>query len=380
MRLSNVSQNTPPSGVREVFNRIAEADDVICFALGEPDQTTPAPIIEAACESLRQGHTHYTPNAGFYALRRAIAASYPDRGYTPEQVVVTAGGTEAILLTLLSVIDPGDEVIVSEPYWPTYLGQINACGAIPRFVRTFEEDGFALRPENVERAITPRTRMIIVNSPANPTGAVMSREELDAIARIAQRYDLIVLSDEVYQHILYEGPFASIADSPGMEDRCIVINSFSKAHAMTGWRVGYIIAPEPIARAMTNMHEYSVSCISAFSQAAALKALEAGEPYLRAMVEEFRQRRDMVVEGIRAIPGLRCARPRGTFYLYFNISGTGLDARRFVYELLEHQKVALAPGTAFGSDQEDYVRLSYASSRENIREGLARIAAFVNGL
>ncbi len=379
MQPSQVSIHTPPNGIRAVFNQIAEAEDVISFALGEPDFPTAEPIIQMACETLRQGRTHYTPNAGLYELRAAIANRYGGR-YKPEQVVVTAGATEGILLTLLSLINPGDEIILAEPYWPTYLGQINSCGAVPRFVRTYEEDGFSLRPENIEKAITSRTRLIIVNSPSNPTGNVIPGQTLEEIARLAQKHDLIVLSDEVYEHILYEGAYESITRLPGMEDRCILVNSFSKAYAMTGWRVGYVIAPEPIAAVMTDMHEYSVSCLSAFAQTAAVKALEAGQPYVQAMVDEFHVRRDMVVEGIRAIPGLHCIQPGGAFYLYFNISGTGLTSRDFVYRLLEQEKVALAPGSAFGQGQENYVRLSYANSRENIQEGLRRMARFVSRL
>ncbi len=380
MQPSRISQEIPPSGIREVFNRVAESKDVISFALGEPDFTTPKPIIEAAYNSLLNGETHYTPNAGLYALRSAIAASYPNRNYSPEQVVVGAGGTESIFLTLISLLNPGDEVILSEPYWSNYVGQILTCRGVPKFVRTYEEDGFSLKPEAVEGAITDKTKVIIINSPANPTGAVISKEDLRGLADLAIRHNLIVLSDEVYRDILFEGKFESITDFEDVREQCIVINSFSKSYAMTGWRIGYAIAPKNIAAVMTKMHENSASCISAFSQKAALKALEIGKPYIQEMVKEFAIRRDLMVNGIRSIPGLNSFGPIATFYLYFNISGTGMNSREFVFSLLEKEKVALVPGSAFGNGQENYVRLSFASSQENLCKGLERIANFVDRL
>jgi len=378
MQPSTVCQNIPPSGIREVFNRIAENKDVISFALGEPDFTTPAPFIEAACQTFAEGKTHYTPNAGLFALRSAIAGSYEQGRYTPDQVVVTAGATEAILLTLMALVNPGDEVIVSEPYWPAYIGQILTCSGVPRFVRTFEKDHFSLKPDQVEKVITSKTRFIIINSPTNPSGAVTPKEDLRALAELVIKHNLIVLTDEVYRHILYEGTFASIADFSDVRDRCVVIDSFSKTYAMTGWRIGYAIAPENIAKAMTKMHENTSSCVSAFSQAAALKALEVGQPYVHEMVCEFSARRDLVIEGIRSIPRLSTIKPAGAFYLYFNISETGMKARDFVFSLLEKGGVALVPGSAFGDGQEAYIRMSYASSQTNLRKGLERIADFVS--
>jgi aminotransferase len=380
MDQSTVCQSIPPSGIREVFNRIAENSDVISFALGEPDFTTPQPFIDAAIQTLGEGKTHYTPNAGLYALRSAIAASYAPGRYKPEQVVVTAGATEAILLTLMALINPGDEVIVSEPFWPAYIGQILTCGGVPRFVQTFEKDHFSLKPEQVEKVITPKTRFIIINSPANPSGAVTPKDDLRALADLVNKHNLIVLTDEVYRRILYEGTFSSIADFEDVRDRCVILDSFSKTYAMTGWRIGYAIAPENIAKAMTKMHEITSSCVSAFAQAAAIKALESGEPHIREMVREFAARRNLVFEGIRSIPRLSAIKPAGAFYLYFNISETGLKARDFVFSLLEKGRVALVPGSAFGQGQEDYIRMSYASSQESLRKGLDRIADFVSNI
>lgn len=378
MEQSSICTRIPPSGIREVFNRIAENKDVISFALGEPDFTTPSPFIEAAIQTLREGKTHYTPNAGLYALRSAIAASYQPGRYTPEQVVVTAGATEAILLTLMALVNPGDEVVVSVPYWPAYIGQIITCGGVPRFVQTFEKDHFSLKPEQVEKVITPKTRFLIINSPTNPSGAVTPKEDLRALADLAIKHNLIVLTDEVYRRILYEGTFASITDFDDVRDRCIILDSFSKTYAMTGWRIGYALAPENIAKAMTKMHENTSSCISAFAQAAALKALETGESYIHEMLREFTARRDLVVEGIRSIPHLSTIKPAGAFYAYFNISETGMKARDFVFSLLEKGGVALVPGSAFGEGQEAYVRMSYANSQETLRKGLERITDFVS--
>lgn len=376
MQLSNFVLNTPPSGIRAIYNRIAEMPDVISFALGEPDFDTPAPLVEAACRAYRGGKTHYTPNAGLWELRCAIAGSYTGIHIAPKQVIVTAGATEALLLTMLATLNPGDEVIVSEPYWPTYLGQIRACGAVPVFVRTYEADGFSLKSKHVREAVTPRTRMLIINSPANPTGAIIPRAELEDLADLAQERDLLVLSDEVYRHITYGKAFTSISQLPGMAERCVIIDSFSKAFAMTGWRIGYAAAPPEIARAMESAHEYSVSCIGAPVQLAALEALRLGDTLIRPMRTEFETRRKLITDGINGIGGLHCLCPDAAFYLYFNISGTGLDADTFASSLLEQQRVAVSPGTAFGSGQEQYIRLSYANSRENLTEGLRRIRAF----
>jgi len=363
-----------------VFNRIAENTDVISFTLGEPDFTTPDIFIRAAIEALHQGKTHYTPNAGMYNLRSAIANSYPKERYKAEQVIITAGATEAILLTLIALVNPGDEVLITVPFWPAYIGQILTAGGIPKFVPTYEKDRFALKPENLEKTITAKTRFLIINSPANPSGAVTPREDLRAIADLAIKHNLIVLTDEVYKRIIYEGSFASIADFEDVRDRCVVLDSFSKTYAMTGWRIGYAIAPENIAQAMTKMHENTSSCVSAFAQAAALKALESGEPYIQAMVKEYTARRDLVTKGIQAISKLSAVAPAGAFYLYFNISETGLKARDFVFTLLDEKKVALVPGTAFGNGQESFIRMSYANSQENILKGIDRIADFVHKL
>lgn len=379
MRLSDLTLGTPPSGIRAVFNRIAESENVISFALGEPDYSTPVKFLEGISESMNQGKTHYTPNAGIMDLRVAIAESYGERGIDPRQVVVTAGATEALLLLFMTLLNRGDEVIVMEPYWPTYLGQIRAVGGVIRFVRTYEEDGFVVKKENIESAITDKTRMIILNSPANPTGAMISREELGAIAEIAVKHDLIVISDEVYKHIVFgRNEFHSIYDFPGMRERCVIVDSFSKAYAMTGWRIGYIVAPAGTAKALESMHEYGVSCISEPIQRAAIRALKCGREFVEEMRESFEKRRNLITEGISSIEGLRCLVPPATFYLYFNIEKTGMKSNDFVNMLLDEQSIALAPGTAFGQGQENYIRLSYANSEENIKTAIGRIDRFVH--
>lgn len=378
MRLSNLVLSTPPSGIRAVFNRVAESGDVISLALGEPDGDTPKACIEAAKKSMDMGRTHYTPNAGIMELRTAIAESYKNYDISPKQVVVTAGATEALLLLFMTLLNPGDEVLVAEPYWPTYLGQIKAVGAVPRFVRVQESEGFQLKKESLERAVNEKTRMILLNSPANPTGAVIGKEELEKIAKLAVQHDLTVISDEVYCHMIYDDrEFSRIYDFPGMSERCVIVDSFSKTYAMTGWRVGYMIAPPEVAGALETMHEYGVSCISEPSQRAALEALSCGEPFVKATCEALKRKRDMMTKGIAEISGLQCRNPEATFYLYVHIGGTGMCAEPFVYGLLEQQKLALAPGTAFGEGQEAYVRLSFASSETNLKEALKRIKAFV---
>lgn len=379
IRLSDLTSGTPPSGIRAIFNRIAESKDVISLALGEPDSTTPKACIDAAIESMEMGNTHYTPNAGIWDLRTAIAEYYKKRHIRPEQVIVTAGATEALLLIFMTILNPGDEVIVAEPYWPTYLGQIKAVGAVPRFVRTCEEDGFVFSIEKLKAAINEKTRMILLNSPSNPTGALMCKSLIEEIAKLVVQHDLIVISDEVYHRMIYDhSEFHSIYDEPGMTERCLIVDSFSKTYAMTGWRVGYIIAPEDVAKALESMHEYGVSCISEPAQRAAIAALEHGEIFVRETVDSLKRRRDIIVDGLSKIPGIRCRKPEATFYLYFNVSDTGMTSHEFVYGLLETQKIALAPGTAFGDGQEAYVRLSFACPEETLHIAIERIEAFLH--
>jgi aminotransferase len=379
IKLSDLTLTTPPSGIRAVFNRIAESEDVISLALGEPDSHTSERFIEAAVKSMYSGRTHYTPNAGLMDLRRAIAESYGNRCILPEQVIVTAGGTEALLLIFMTLLNPGDEVVVMEPYWPTYLGQIRTVGAVPRFVRVYEEDGFVVRKENLNQAVNEKTRIILLNSPANPTGAVIHKETMEFIAKLAEERDLTVISDEVYRRMIYEEEtYTSIYDVPGMEERCLIVDSFSKTYAMTGWRIGYIIAPVHVAKALETMHEYSVSCISEPTQRAAIAALKYGEDFVRESLDSLKRQRDRIVEGLSGVPGLRCRKPEATFYLYFNIEDTGMRAEEFVYGLLEQEKLALAPGTAFGEGQESYIRLSFANAEETLDIAAERIRRFVH--
>ena len=378
MKLSDLVRGTPPSGIRAIYNKIAEAGDVISLALGEPDGDTPRKCIEAAEKSFDMRQTHYTPNAGIMDLRVAIAESYGNASFQPSQVIVAAGATEALLLICMTLLNPGDEVIVMEPYWPTYLGQIKAVGAVPHFVRTYEEDGFIVRRENLKAAINDRTKMILLNSPSNPTGALMKQEDIEMIASLAIKNDLIVISDEVYHKMIYDdAPFFSIYDVPGMAGRCLIVDSFSKTYAMTGWRVGYIAAPPDAAKALEAMHEYGVSCISEPSQRAAIAALKYGDGFVEQTLESYAKRRAIMTEGLSGVPGIRCRKPEATFYLYFNVRDTGMTSDEFVYRLLDQQKIAMAPGTAFGDGQDAYVRLSFASSEENLQIAIDRVRKFV---
>lgn len=377
MKLSKFYSTTPPSGIRKIFNRIAEKNDVISFALGEPDFCTPPEIIHVAQRCLEEGKTHYTPNAGIWALREAIAHSYGDGKYEPSQVVVTAGGTEALALIMMALLNPGDEVILPAPCWPTYIGQIQSRGAVIRYIPTSLDTNFTISADQIEKAITPRSKLLIINSPCNPTGTVIPREEIEKISKIAIQYDLTVISDEVYRHIVYDDSFFSITDIPGMKERTILVDSFSKAYAMTGWRIGYLIAPPEIAQAITNLHEYSISCLPEPTQHAAIYALQHTHRFVQPMRDEFLSRRNLVLQQLQQIPFIRSCQPSGAFYLYFDISQTHMTSDTFVYQLLEEEKIALAPGTAFGPGQDSYVRLSYANSEENLKEGLARMQRFI---
>jgi aminotransferase len=365
-----------------MFNIAGAMKDVISFTVGEPDFVTPTNIIDAAVRSLHRGETHYTPNAGILPLREAISNRVArELSFAPDpekEIIVTAGGMEALMLGIMVLIDPGDEVIVTDPHWPNYPRQVQMCGGIPRFVTVREEDSFVLDPDKVRTAITTRTKMIILNSPSNPTGAVMDRDTLCEIARMAVQHDLFVVSDEVYHHFLYDGtPFASIATLEGMRERTLVIDSFSKTYAMTGWRVGYAVGPEVVVKNMVKYQENFIGCVNSQAQYAAIEALEGPQAPLDQMIRTYAERRKLIVEGINAIPGLSCIWPKGAFYCFANIRKSRMGSEDFAMELLKETGVVIVPGSGFGRGGEGYVRLSYATSEKNIALGLARIRRFV---
>ena len=385
VQVSKIAREIKGSTIRKMFNMASSMTDTVSFALGEPDFTTSKNIIDAACKALQEGITHYTPNAGILPLRQAIAKKLKNKNNVeidPEtEVMVTAGGMEALMLVMMVALDPGDEIILTDPFWTNHPSQVLMTGAIPRFVKVYEEDGFAYNPDNVRKAINSKTKAILINSPANPTGGVAGREVLEEIAKMAIEHDLIVITDEVYQHLIYDGAeFVSIASLPGMKERTVIIDSFSKAYAMTGWRIGYAAGCREILQNMIKLHENVVSCITTSSQYGAIEALEGPQDYLGYMLEKYAARRNLIVEGINSIEKLSCIKPKGAFYAFPNITGTGMSSEEFAVELLKKTGVVVVPGSGFGEAGEGFIRISYATSEENIKEGLRRIKAFVEGL
>lgn len=384
-KLSNIAKNVKPSSIRKMFNMASTTTDVVSFALGEPDFTTSQNIIDAACQALQKGETHYTPNAGILPLRQAIAKKLKAKNNVdvdPEgEVIVTAGGMEALMLSMMATLNPGDEVIVSDPFWTNHPGQVLMCGAVPRSVKVYEEDGFAYNPDNVRKAINKNTKAILLNSPANPTGGVADRKTIEDIAKIAAEHDFIVFSDEVYQHLVYDDTeFVSIASLPGMKDRTVIIDSFSKSYAMTGWRIGYAAGCREIVQNMTKLHENVVSCITTAAQYGAIEALEGPQDHLQFMLDKYSVRRKLIVEGINSIEGLSCINPKGAFYVFANIKKTGMSSEDFAVDLLKKTGVVVVPGSGFGEAGEGFVRISYATSEEKIIEGLKRMESFVKSI
>ena len=379
-RFSNLAARYPASGIRKMFDLAGAYDDVIALTLGEPNFETPSYIKEAAKRALDENFTHYAPNAGLPVLREAIAKRYQRvwDGYRKEHVVVTVGALEGLTLSMLALLNPGDEILVPDPCFANYYGQAMIAGlrAVP--VPVYEENDYRIQARDIAAAIPPKTRGLILNSPCNPTGAVLTREDVEAIAAVAVAHDLWVFSDEPYDAIVYDGAEAfSMAQVPAARDRVIVLNSFSKTYAMTGWRVGYLLAPDPAyVTKLAQLQEGMVSCVSSFSQIAAAEALGSTE-CVEAMVREYARRRDLLVDGINAIPGFSCRKPRGGFYAYVNIKAFGKSSQAFAEELIHGAHVICVPGTAFGAMGEGYLRLVFANSDENLIEALRRIERYV---
>jgi len=383
--LSKLTKVVTKSPIRQMFNRAIGMEDVISFTVGEPDFATPAHVVEAAVEALRRGEHRYTPNAGILPLRQAIARSVERShglSYAPEsEIIITAGGMEALLLAMLTILDPEDELILSDPSWTNYSRQVVICKGSPVFVSVNADNSFQFDADALEAAITDKTKAFLVNSPANPTGGIADIETLKKLADIAIRHDLYVISDEVYANLLYAGNEApSIATLSGMRERTIIVNSFSKTYAMTGWRVGFALAPAPIIENMIKLQESVVACVNSAAQYAAIAALEGTQEPLREMQRAYQKRREIIVEGFSKIPGLSCFAPQGAFYALLNISETGMDAETFALDLLDKKRVIVVPGHAFGETGKYYVRLSFATSDENIREGIRRIGEYMKSI
>ena len=361
----------------------AQGREIIHLEIGEPDFDTPSNIIEAAGTALMEGQTHYCPSAGIPELRQAIAEHIAEtRGVdvVPEQVVVTPGGKPVMFFAILALVEEGDEVLYPNPGFPIYESMIKFVGAKPVPLVLEEDRGFRFDVSQLREKVSPRTKMIIINSPQNPTGGVLTREDLEEIAAVATEHDLMVLSDEIYDRILYEGEHVSFLSMPGVQDRTILLNGFSKTYAMTGWRLGYGVMPEGLAEHITRLMTNSNSCTATFTQWAGVEALRGPQDSSAKMVEEFKRRRDVIVPGLNAIGGIRCAMPKGAFYVFPNIEGTGMSERELADYLMEEAGVAVLAGTSFGEYGRGFIRMSYANSIENIQKALANVESAVTKL
>ena len=373
--------NCPPSGIRKFFDIAATMGDVISLGVGEPDYVTPWRVREAGIAALEKGLTSYTSNMGLAELREAVCADVLARygvSYQPgTECLVTAGVSEALDLALRTLLAPGDEVIIPEPCYVAYGPCVSFAGGTPVYVPTSSADGYQLHADSVEAAVTARTKAVLIGSPANPTGAVQDRTALTALVDVAVRHDLYVISDEIYERLVYGSPHTCLPSLPGARDRTVLLGGFSKAHAMTGWRVGYLCAPDVISEMACRVHQYTLLCAPHASQAAALEALRGGDSDVQQMVADYGRRRRFFVQGLRDI-GLECPEPQGAFYAFPSIGGTGMTSQQFAEELLRAERVAVVPGDVFGPSGEGHVRACYATAMAQLDEALARIGRFVS--
>jgi aminotransferase len=370
----------PPSGIRRFFDLATEMKGVISLGVGEPDFVTPWHIREACFYALEKGYTMYTANRGLLELRQAIAAEYAQNyqlDYDPgREVLVTVGVSEALDLVFRTVLEPGDEVIIPEPCYVSYGPTVTMAGGKPVTVVTGPEDGFLVQAAAIEPLLSARTKALLLCYPNNPTGGVLTPASARELANLAGKHNLLVISDEVYSHLTYEGEHICMATLPGLRERTVILNGFSKAYAMTGWRLGYALGPAEIIEGMNKIHQYTMLCAPITAQKAALEALRNGAAERRSMVAEYNRRRRFMVHGLRQI-GLDCFEPQGAFYAFPSIARTGMDSNTFCERLLYEEKVAVVPGTAFGGCGEGFFRCSYASSLENLKEALVRMERFV---
>ena len=373
----------PKSGIRDFFELVNTMEDVISLGIGEPDFITPWTIRESAIYSYEKGNTHYTSNLGTIQLRKEIC-NYVKNTYNLEynaenECIVTVGVSEALDLVMRAILSPGDEVIYHEPCYVSYAPEIRMAHGIPVAVSTYEKNAFALDPDDLEKAVTDRTKAIVLNFPCNPTGAVLTQEQTEKIAQIAVKYDLIVISDQIYSELTYEDMTPSIATFPGMKERTVFLNGFSKAFAMTGFRVGYACGSQEIIDAMMKIHQYSIMCVSINAQHAACEALKNARQDMEMMRNEYCRRRNVIVNAFNNM-GLPCLMPHGAFYAFPNISSTGLTSMEFAKKLLMSEKVAVVPGTAFGECGEGFIRCSYATSMDGIKMAMEKIEKFIKKL
>ncbi|MEM2925021.1 MAG: aminotransferase class I/II-fold pyridoxal phosphate-dependent enzyme [Methanocellales archaeon] len=373
-------KSVPPSGIRKFFDMVLGMKEVISLGVGEPDFVTPWKVREACIYALEKGYTSYTSNMGMIELREAIAEHLEkeyDIDYDPKtEVLITTGVSEGLDLAIRATTNPGDEVLVVEPCYVSYKPNVIFAGGIPVPVPTHLENDFKVTPEDIVERITEKTKSLIISYPNNPTGAIMTKKELEAIADVVNEYDLLVISDEVYDKLTYEGKHCCFSTLNGMKERTILLNGFSKAYAMTGWRLGYACASEEIISAMNKIHQYTMLCAPITAQIAAIEALKNAEEDMRAMIREYDRRRRLIVDGLNKL-GLTCFEPKGAFYAFPSIKSTGMRSEEFAEKLLLEQKVAIVPGNVFGECGEGHVRCAYAASREKIKIALERIGIFL---
>jgi aminotransferase len=381
LRLSQAVEAVPPSGIRQFFDVVSRMEDVISLGVGEPDFGTAWRVREAAIYGLERGRTTYTSNSGLLELRRAISGALAQRyglQYDPEQeILITVGVSQGLDLALRALLDPGSEVLIPDPAYVAYPPCVSMAGGVPVWIPTYAEDGFTPRADEIERRITPSTRVLMLNYPGNPTGAVPDRPALEAIAEVVRRHDLVVVSDEIYDRLSYDAPHISFATLPGMLERTLLLNGFSKTYGMTGWRVGYAAGPAELVGAMTRIHQYTALCASRQAQEAAIEALRVPEREVQATVDDYAMRRQAIVTGLNRL-GLTCHMPAGAFYAFPSIDSTGLSSFDFANRLLHEGRVALVPGDAFGPGGAGHVRCAYATGLAQIEEAIERIDRFLH--
>jgi aminotransferase len=379
--ISQRANSIQPSGIRKFFDLLSSIDGVISLGVGEPDYATPWHIRESAIESIEKGQTMYTSNSGMPELRKELARylrnEYKVDYDSTSEILITVGCSEALDLTMRAIVDPGDEVIIPNPCFVAYGSCVTLAGGKPVHIPTYEANNFEISAKDIEKHITDKTRAILIGYPSNPTGAVMSRKKLADIAALALKYDLTVISDEIYSKLVYGVEFTCFASLPEMKEHTVFLGGFSKAYAMTGWRVGYAAAPKEIIAAMHKIHQYTMMCVSTMSQMAAIEALKGDQESVTEMVEDYNRRRQVIVKGFRDI-GLECYEPKGAFYAFPSIKCTGMTSEEFAEKLLSEEKVAVVPGSAFGKCGEGYIRCCYATSLADIEEALRRMGRFVN--
>lgn len=378
--ISQKVEGLAPSGIRKFFDLLSSMEDVISLGIGEPDFVTPWHIREAGIYALERGYTMYTSNSGMPELRREVARYlelHYGISYDPErEILITTGSSEALDLTMRAILNPGDEVIIPDPCYVAYPADVILAGGVPVLAPTGADDNFVVKAADIEARVTKQTKAILVGYPANPTGAVISRAQANAVAEIAQKYNLLTISDEIYARLVYEVEHICFPSLPGMKERTILINGLSKSHAMTGWRVGYVAADHHFVQALTKIHQYTMLCAPTVAQMAALEALKNGDAEVERMVQEYNRRRRFIVKRLNEI-GLSCLEPKGAFYVFPSIKATGMSSEEFATKLLMEEKVAVVPGTAFGQCGEGFVRCCYATSPSNIEEALKRIDRFL---